>query len=167
MTTALSLLISEVIRVVDAVEWACVLFVAFKMTERVERPICITFGLKGWTLFYRNCWGDSEAFGNDAMQLCHDNRPARASRLAQGLSKSQITQVTQPPYSPDLGPCNSWLFSKLFSNHLWKGRDFRLLMRFRKIRADDSDGENCVRSQGAYFQETEASSYVQHFLYLL
>ena len=36
------------------------------------------------------------------------------------------------PYSPDLVPCDFWLFPK--PNHLWKGRDFRLSMRFRKIR---------------------------------
>ena len=35
-------------------------------------------------------------------------------------------------YSPDLEPCDLWLLPKL--NHLWKGRDFRPLMRFKKIR---------------------------------
>ena len=29
------------------------------------------------------------------------------------LAKYQITQVTQPPYSPDLAPCDFWLFPKL------------------------------------------------------
>ena len=36
-----------------------------------------------------------------------------------------------PSYSPDLAPCNFWLFPKLKS--LWKGRDLRPLLRFRKI----------------------------------
>ena len=35
------------------------------------------------------------------------------------------------PYSPDLVPCNFWLFPK--QNHLWKGRDIRPSVRFRKI----------------------------------
>ena len=47
------------------------------------------------------------------------------------LAKHQITQVTQSPYSLDLAPCDSG-FSHNW-NHLWKGRDFRLLMRLRKI----------------------------------
>jgi hypothetical protein len=29
------------------------------------------------------------------------------------LAKHCITQVCQPPYSPDLAPCNFWLFPKL------------------------------------------------------
>ena len=67
------------------------------------------------------------------------------------FGKHQITQVTQPPYSSDLAPCDFWLFPKLKSP--LKGRDFRTLMRFRKIRwAPDGDGENYVRSQGAYFE---------------
>ena len=44
-------------------------------------------------------------------QLHHDNTPSHASRLVQSsLVKHQITQVTQPPYSPDLVPCTFWLF---------------------------------------------------------
>jgi hypothetical protein len=36
------------------------------------------------------------------------------------LAKHHITQVCQPPYSLDLGPCDFWLFSKLKSK--LKGR---------------------------------------------
>ena len=39
-----------------------------------------------------------------------------ASCLRQSvLVKHQITQVTQTPYSPDLVPCDFWLFPKLKS----------------------------------------------------
>ena len=31
------------------------------------------------------------------------------------LVKHQITQVTQPPFSPDLAPCDIWVFPKLKS----------------------------------------------------
>ena len=31
------------------------------------------------------------------------------------LAKHHITQVYQPPYSPDLAPCDFWLFPKLKS----------------------------------------------------
>ena len=34
--------------------------------------------------------------------------------------KHQITQVTQPRYSPDLVPCDFWLFPKLKSPLKWK-----------------------------------------------
>ena len=49
---------------------------------------------------------------------------------AEFLVKHQITQVSQPPYSPDLAPCDFWLFPKLKSP--LKGRHFRLPVRFRK-----------------------------------
>ena len=66
-------------------------------------------------------------------QLHHHNMPAHASCLMQSfLAKHQITQVTQPHYSPDLVPCDFWLFPKLKSS--LKGNDFRLSMRFRKTR---------------------------------
>ena len=38
------------------------------------------------------------------------------------LVKNHITQVCQPPYSPDLAPCEFWLFPKLKSS--LKGRRF-------------------------------------------
>ena len=65
-------------------------------------------------------------------QLHHDNAPTHASRLMQSfLVKHQIIQVTQLPYSPDLAPCDFWLFPKLKSP--LKERDFRPSMRFKKI----------------------------------
>ena len=48
------------------------------------------------------------------------------------LVKHPVTQVTQHLYSQDLVPFDFWLFQKLKSP--LKGRDFRSLMRFRKIR---------------------------------
>ena len=65
-------------------------------------------------------------------QLHHGKVPTPASRLLQSvLVKHQITRVTQPHYSPDVVPCDFWLFPKLKSP--LEGRDFRPLMRFRKI----------------------------------
>ena len=78
---------------------------------------------------------------------------ARASCLVQSfLAKHKITQVTQPPYSPDLLPCHFWLFPKLksplkgkrFLDHQWDSRKYD--------RAANGNWENCVRSQGAYFE---------------
>ena len=49
-------------------------------------------------------------------QLHHNNTLAHASLLVLNfLAKRQITQVTQLPYSPDLVPCDYWLFPKLKS----------------------------------------------------
>ena len=49
-------------------------------------------------------------------QLHHNNVLTRAPPLVQGiLENHQITQVTQPHDSPDLAPCNFWLFPKLKS----------------------------------------------------
>ena len=56
----------------------------------------------------------------------HDMAPAQASRLVRRfLAKHQITQVTQPPYSPDLVPCDFWLFPKLKSR--LKGKRFQTI----------------------------------------
>ena len=94
--------------------------------------------------------------------------PAHASRLVQSfLVKPQITQVTQPPYSPDLVPWDFWLFPKLKSP--LKGNRFQTMDEIQEnttgqlmeIRTNDFAEyfepwkrlrENCVRSQGAYFE---------------
>ena len=65
-------------------------------------------------------------------QLHHNNMPAHVSHLMQRfLVKHEITQVTQCPYTPQ-EPWDFWLFPNVKS--LWRRRDFRPLMRFRKIR---------------------------------
>jgi hypothetical protein len=48
-----------------------------------------------------------------ADQLHHDNAPAHSTTaLVQAcLAKHHIIQVCQPPYSPDVTPCNFWLFA--------------------------------------------------------
>ena len=44
---------------------------------------------------------------------------------AEFLAKHQIAQVTQPPYSPALAPCDFWLFPKLKSP--LKGKRFQTI----------------------------------------
>jgi transposase len=47
-------------------------------------------------------------------QLHHDNAPAHSSHLIQSfLAKHGIPVVRQAPYSPDMAPCDFWLFPKL------------------------------------------------------
>ena len=53
-----------------------------------------------------------------ADRLHHDNATAHSTALVHGFSaKDHITQVCQPPspQSPDLAPCDFWLFPKLKS----------------------------------------------------
>ena len=67
-----------------------------------------------WKLF--RWFGRSQLWATGDWQLHHDNAPAHASCLVQNfLAKHGITQVTQAPCSPDLVPCNFWLFLKLKS----------------------------------------------------
>ena len=46
--------------------------------------------------------------------LHHDNVPAHSSNLVQQfLAKHKIVQLCQPPYSPDIAPCDFWMFPEL------------------------------------------------------
>jgi hypothetical protein len=46
------------------------------------------------------------------------------------LAKHYITQVCQPPYSPDLAPCDLWLYSKL--KMPLKGRRFQTANKIKE-----------------------------------
>ncbi|PNF43836.1 hypothetical protein B7P43_G06040 [Cryptotermes secundus] len=47
-------------------------------------------------------------------QLHHDNAPAHSAHLIQiFVAKHNIPVVRQAPYSPDMTPCDFWLFPKL------------------------------------------------------
>ena len=78
-------------------------------------------------------------------QLHDDNTPAHASHLVlRFLVKWQITQVTQPPYSPDSVPCNFWLFPKL--KLPLKGKTFQTIDEIQENTWQDSSwqfGERC------------------------
>ena len=46
--------------------------------------------------------------------LHHDNAPAHTALIVrEHFAKNSTNIVPQPPYSPDLAPCDFWLFSKL------------------------------------------------------
>ena len=56
----------------------------------------------------RNLWAAK------AWQLHHDNAPTHSSHLIQGfLAKNNIPLICQAPYSPDMAPCDFWLFGWL------------------------------------------------------
>ena len=134
--------------VVDTVEWARVLCDhRIQVTEWVEQQICIKFCVKlghsSTELFGR--FRRLQLWATGAWQLYHHGVPAHASRLMQSsLAKHQITQLTQLPYSPDLAPCNFWLFPKL--KLPLKGKRSQII---NEIQETDNNWENCVRSQGA------------------
>ena len=117
----------ESVRVVDAIEWACVLVaVTFKMTERVEQWICIKVSIKleHSSVETIQMIQRPAAMGYCDWQLHHDNAPTHTSHLVQRfLVKHQITQVTQPLYSPELVPFDFSLFPKL--NSPLKGKTFQ------------------------------------------
>ena len=48
------------------------------------------------------------------IKLLHDNPPAHKSTTVQEyLKESWLNVLDHPPYSPDLSPCNFWLFPRL------------------------------------------------------
>ena len=94
--------------------------------------------------------------------------PTHASCLTSSfLAKHQITQVTQPPYSPDLVPCDFWLFPKLKSP--LKGKRFQTIdeMQEDMTRQLMVIGRTVWGPKVPTLKATEASlSCVQCFLYL-
>ena len=66
---------------------------------------------------YRKKW----RYGDWILQ--HDNAPAHTSHLVQQfLAKHGTAQLQQPPYSPDLAPCDFFLFPRL--KKVLKGKRF-------------------------------------------
>ena len=55
-----------------------------------------------------------ELWRNNSWFLHHDNAPSHTALvLREYLAKNSTNIVPQPPYLPDLAPCDFWLFSKL------------------------------------------------------
>ena len=144
------------------------------MIEWVEQWICIKFCIKLERLlpFPGNYSDDLEAHSYgwaDAWQLHHDNAPTNTSSLMQSFfMKHQITQVTQPPYSPEVTPCDFWLFPKVTSP--LKGKRFQTI---DEIQGNMMGQLMAIRRtlwgpKAPALKGTEASlSCVQYFLYLV
>ena len=100
--------------------------------------------------------------------LHRDNAPAHnALRIRQFLAENNIAVLEQPPYSPDLAPCDFFLFPKL--KGVIKGTSFQdskaittavtkelraiPMKSFQKcIEAWRQRLEKCIRAQGDYFE---------------
>ena len=95
-------------------------------------------------------------------------RATNASHLCSFLAKQQINQVTQPRYSPDLAPCNFWLFPRLKSP--LKGKRFQTISEIQEdmMRQMVALGRTVWGPRVPTLKGTEVSlSYIQCFLYLI
>ena len=60
-----------------------------------------------------------DLWNNDSWLLHHDNAPAHTSLLVREfVAKNDTITIPQPPYSPDMAPCDILLYPKI------KGRRF-------------------------------------------
>ena len=125
------------------------------MTELVEQQTYIKFCI---TLEHSSAEAiqmiqKATAMATGDWQLHHNNVLTYALPLMQSfLAKDQTTQMTHPPYISDLVP---WLLAfpktkitferEKISDHWWDSGKYD--------GAADGNWENCVRSQGAYFEE--------------
>ena len=72
----------------------------------------------------------------DDWVLQHHNMPAHTSlSIWEFLEKKNIPVLPQPPYSPDLAPCDFYLFPKLKSK--LKGHQFGTMENIQKIVTDE------------------------------
>lgn len=109
-----------------------------------------------------------DSWKSGSWMLHHDNAPAHSSLLIrQFLAKNQTPVVPQPPYSPDLAPCDFFLFPKLKST--LKGRRFQTIDDIKQNTEIDLKDipisayqecfqkwkrrwQRCIASQGDYFE---------------
>ena len=141
------------------------------MTEGAEQWICIKFCIKLEHSSMETIWviQKATATGNwwltDSSQQCIMLMHHVSCSV---LKRHQIMQVTQPPNSPDLAPCNFLLFPKLKSS--LKEKSFQTTDEIQENRM----GQLMVIGRTVWglkvptLKGTEASlSYVQCFLYLV
>jgi hypothetical protein len=92
------------------------------LASSLRRPYCASVNshspvglvVQRWDAMLVYCVTFAFTITEWADQLHRDNAPAHSTALVQAfLAKHHITQVCQPPYSPDLALCNFWLFPKL------------------------------------------------------
>ena len=67
-----------------------------------------------------------------------------------GLDQNLDSHIPQPPYSPDLSPCDFFLFPR-FKNHM-KGRHFGTLGNIQKSVTDELKGIPAEAFQHCYEQ---------------
>ena len=125
------------------------------MTERAEQWICIRFCAKLEHSSVETIWmiHKAAALGNWwlAASSWQHTRSCITSH-AGCFCETSNQPGDSAPYSPDLVPCDFWLFPKLKSPLKWKRFQTINEIQEKMTGAADSIWENCVRSQGAYFE---------------
>ena len=105
---------------------------------------------------------------NNAWVLHHDNAPAHSAlSIRQFLVGRNVPTLEQPPYSPDLAPCDFFLFPKL--KRVIKGTRFPDVEAIKRAVTTELRGipeeafwgcieawmkrmDKCVRLEGNYFE---------------
>lgn len=105
---------------------------------------------------------------NNSWLLHHDNAPAHTSLLVRDfLAKNNTVITPQPPYSPDLAPCDFFLFPKL--KRPMKGRRFATIEEIKTASLEELKAipksayqkcfedwkkrwHKCIISEGDYFE---------------
>ena len=138
---------------VDAIEWACILCGCCIQNDQVSRAMnlhqfCVKpehSSVETIRMFRRpQLWATGD------WQLHHDGTPTHASRLMQSFWWNVSSDSA--PLKPRFGALQLLAFPKTkiifereeISNNQWESGKYD--------RAADGDWENCVRSQGAYFE---------------
>jgi len=115
------------------------------------------------------CRHRPEKWYSDNWILHHDNAPAhRAVTTNEFLAKHNILSLQHPPYSPDLAPCDFFLFPQHLKKTI-KGRRFddteevqtKVTRQMRAITESDFQRcfrqwqecwNKCIQAQGHYFK---------------
>ena len=145
--------------------------ITFKMTQPVEQWSCIRFcgKLEHSSVETIQMTQKAAAMGNWWWQLCHNNVPAHASCLVQrSFGKTSNHPGDSAPQSPDLVPCDFWLFPKLKSP--LKEKRFQIINEIQENKMGQmmAIGRTVWGPKMPTLKGTEASlSYVQCFLYLV
>jgi hypothetical protein len=85
-----------------------------QMWTAYEQMVTQQCYLEVLTRLWASVWRKRPELWPDSWILCHDNAPAHdALRFHKFLAKKSITKTDHQLYSPDLAPCNFWLFPKL------------------------------------------------------
>ncbi|KAG5340412.1 MOS1T transposase, partial [Acromyrmex heyeri] len=109
-----------------------------------------------------------ELWADNSWLLHHDNAPSHTSLVVRDHFAKNLTHIIpQPPYSPDLAPCDFWLFSKL--KRPLRGHRFETIEEIKEkttseLRAIPTDDyaacfenwkkrwHSCIATGGDYFE---------------
>ena len=138
-----------------------------KLSNESASNFALSLNIPPWKLF--GWFKRPQLWATGDGQLHCENVPAPPLRLMQSvLVKDPVTQVTQPPYSPDLVLCDFWLLPKL--KPPLKGKRFQTINEIQENTMGQLMviGRNVWGPKEPRLKGTEMSlSYVQCFLYLV